>query len=194
MNNKIQTLIEKENKKLFEALKTFDKKSSENFLNLCKLSIKALKNGKKIIFYGNGGSASDSQHLAAELVVRYKKNRRSISAIALTSDNSIITAISNDYDFKKIFSRQIESLGTKGDICIALTTSGNSANLIEAAKSAKKKEICTFCFSGNKGGKLKNYTKYPIIINSKEPSIIQVIELHLGQIYCGMLEELIARK
>lgn len=194
MNNKIQTLIETENKKLFETLRAFDKKSSKNFLSLYKLSAEAIKNGKKIIFYGNGGSASDSQHLAAELVVRYKKNRRSISAIALTADNSVITAISNDYDFKNVFSRQIESLGRKGDICIALTTSGDSANLIEAAKLAKKKEIYTFCFSGNRGGKLKSFTKYPIIINSNEPSIIQVIELHLGQIYCGLLEEFIARK
>tara|TARA_E500000178_G_scaffold345635_1_gene395828 strand:+ start:405 stop:986 length:582 start_codon:yes stop_codon:yes gene_type:complete len=193
MIDKIQTLIEVENKKLFETLMAIDKKSSKNFLKLCRLSIKAIKNHKKIIFYGNGGSASDSQHLAAELVVRYKKNRRSISAMALTSDNSVITAISNDYDFKQVFSRQIESLGRKGDICIALTTSGNSVNLIEAAKSARKKGIYTFCFSGNKGGKLKDFTRFPIIINSKEPSIIQVIELHLGQILCGVLENSVSK-
>ena len=134
MKELIKNLIEVENKKLFKSLTTFDSKSRENFINLCTLSIKAIKNGNKIIFYGNGGSASDSQHLATELVVRYQKNRPAISSIALSSDNSMITAIANDFHFKKIFSRQLESIGRKGDICIALTTSGNSINLIEAAK------------------------------------------------------------
>ena len=106
-----------------------------------------------------------------------RKIERAIPAIALTTDNSAITAISNDFNFKFIFSRQIEALGQRGDIAIALTTSGNSQNLIEAAKLCKKRVI-TFCFSGNKGGKLKKFTRYPIILNSKVASIIQVIELH----------------
>ena len=193
MKEKIKNLIEVENKKLFKSLSTFDSKSRENFINLCTLSIKAIKNGNKIIFYGNGGSASDSQHLAAELVVRYQKNRPAISSIALSSDNSMITAIANDFHFKKIFSRQLEAIGRKGDICIALTTSGNSINLIEAAKVSKKKGILTFCFSGNKGGKIKKFTKYPIIIDSKIPSVIQVIELHFGQIFCGILENSLSK-
>tara|TARA_B100001057_G_scaffold501203_1_gene621982 strand:+ start:5817 stop:6398 length:582 start_codon:yes stop_codon:yes gene_type:complete len=190
---KIKNLIEIENNKLFKAVGAFDSKSLENFINLCSLSIKAIKNGNKIIFYGNGGSASDSQHLAAELVVRYQKNRQAISSTALSSDNSMITATANDFHFKKIFSRQLESIGRKGDICIALTTSGNSENLIEAAKVSKKKGILTFCFSGNKGGKLKKFTKYPIIIDSKIPSIIQVVELHFGQIFCGILENSLSK-
>ena len=158
----------------------------EQAVNYC---FETIRNGNTIFFCGNGGSASDSQHLATELVVRYKKNRRAIPAIALTADNSAITAISNDFNFKFIFSRQIEALGHRGDIAIALTTSGNSQNLIEAAKLCKKKGIITFCFSGNKGGKLKKFTRYPITLNSKVASTIQVIELHLGQIYCGLLEE-----
>ena len=193
MKELIKNLIEVENKKLFKSLSTFDSKSRENFINLCTLSIKAIKNGNKIIFYGNGGSASDSQHLATELVVRYQKNRPAISSIALSSDNSMITAIANDFHFKKIFSRQLESIGRKGDICIALTTSGNSINLIEAAKVSKKKGILTFCFSGNKGRKNKKFTKYPIIIDSKIPSVIQVIELHFGQIFCGILENSLSK-
>ena len=193
MKELIKNLIEVENKKLFKSLTTFDSKSRENFINLCTLSIKAIKNGNKIIFYGNGGSASDSQHLATELVVRYQKNRPAISSIALSSDNSMITAIANDFHFKKIFSRQLESIGRKGDICIALTTSGNSINLIEAAKVSKKKGILTFCFTGNKGGKIKKFTKYPIIIDSKIPSVIQVIELHFGQIFCGILENSLSK-
>ncbi len=189
MKTRIEKLIQTENRQLFKALNFLGTETIMNFSKLYEYSINALKNKKKIILYGNGGSASDSQHLATELVVRYKKNRRAIPAIALTADNSAITAISNDFNFKFIFSRQIEALGHRGDIAIALTTSGNSQNLIEAAKLCKKKGIITFCFSGNKGGKLKKFTRYPITLNSKVASTIQVIELHLGQIYCGLLEE-----
>lgn len=155
---------------------------------LLKYSIKAIKQNKKIIFFGNGGSAADSQHLATELTVKFKKNRKAIPAIALTTDGSVLTAIGNDFKFDKIFSRQIEAIANKGDICIALTTSGNSKNLIEAIKVAKKKKILTFCFSGNKGGKIKKFTKYPIIIPSKDADKIQVIELFLGQVLCGLIE------
>ena len=146
------------------------------------------------IFFGNGGSAADSMHLAAELKVKYKKKRKAINAIALSSDTASITAIANDFEFKYIFSRQIEAYGKAGDIAIALTTSGNSKNLIEACKIAKKLKIKTFCFSGNNGGLLKKYVKYPIIIPSKVTSIIQVFELFLGQIYCGILEEYFSKK
>ena len=148
----------------------------------------------QIFFYGNGGSAADAQHLAAELKVKYKKKRKALSAIALTSDVPSITAISNDYNFLNIFSRQIESLGKKGDIAISLTTSGNSRNLIKAAIVAKKLNIKTFCFSGNKGGLIKKYSDHSIIIPSKITSIIQVSELLLGQIYCGIIEDFFFKK
>ena len=160
-----------------------------NFEILCKQSIKAINNNRKIIFFGNGGSASDAQHLATELTCKFKKKRRALPAIALTTDTSALTAIGNDYGFKYIFSRQIEAIGNKGDIIIAITTSGNSQNLIEALKVAKQKKIMTFCFSGNKGGKLKKYTQYPIILKSKETDILQVAEIAIGQIYCSILED-----
>lgn len=149
---------------------------------------KAVKNGNKIIFFGNGGSAADSQHLAAELVCKYKKIRKAIPAISLSTDTSILTSIGNDIEFKFIFSRQIEAIGKRGDIAIAITTSGNSKNLIEAVKAAKKKRMLTFCFSGNKGGKLKKYIDYPILIPSKITSQIQVAEILIGQTYCEFLE------
>ena len=147
-----------------------------------------MKNKKKIIFIGNGGSASDAQHLATELTVRYKKNRKAISAVSLATDTSALTAIGNDFGFKYIFSRQLEALGNLGDLCIAITTSGNSQNLIEAAKISKKKGITFYAFSGNKGGKLKRYTKNLILVPSKATSQIQVIEIFLGQILCDYLE------
>jgi D-sedoheptulose 7-phosphate isomerase len=147
----------------------------KNFQNLCEKSIKALKKKRKIIFFGNGGSAADAQHLATELTVRFKKKRKALAALALTTDSSALTAIANDFDFKYVFSRQLEALAQKGDIVVALTTSGNSNNLIEAIKIANKIKAITFCFSGNKGGKLKRYVKHPIIINSNNTAAIQVV-------------------
>ena len=118
----------------------------KNFDTLCLYALRAIKNGKKIIFFGNGGSASDAQHLSAELVCKYKKKRKAIAGISLSTDTSIITSVGNDLDFKYIFSRQIEAVGNQGDIAIAITTSGNSKNLIEAAKSARKKKLLLFVF------------------------------------------------
>ena len=109
-------------------------------------------------------------------------------AISLATDTSALTAIGNDFGFKHIFSRQIEAIGNKGDIALAITTSGNSPNLINAVKLANRKKIKTFCFSGNQGGKIKKYVNCPIIIPSKETSVIQVIEIMIGQIFCETLE------
>ena len=161
----------------------------KNFEKLCNAALSAIKRKKKIIFIGNGGSAAEAQHLATELSIKYKKKRKALPGIALSSDTSAITAAGNDFGFNFIFSRQIEAIGNPGDILIALTTSGNSKNLIEACKMAKRKKILTSCFTGNNGGKIKSYTKLPIIIPSKNTSVIQVIELMLGQILCEFLEE-----
>ena len=192
MKIRVKSLVSKEIKNLLETLKILENEKNyfiKNFDKLCQTSLKAIKRKKKIIFFGNGGSAADAQHLAAELCVKYKKKRKAIHGIALTADNSIITAAGNDFGFKFIFSRQIEAVGSPGDIAIALTTSGNSENLIEAAKISNKKKIFTACFSGDNGGRIKRHVKCPIIIPSKTTSIIQVIELLIGQILCEFLEE-----
>ena len=160
----------------------------QNFDKLCKLSLQAIKKGNKIIFFGNGGSAADSQHLAAELVVKYKKKRKAISAIALTTDTSILTSISNDFNYKYIFSRQIEAIGKKGDIAIAITTSGNSQNLIEAVKIAKRMKIHCFCINGSKKGKISKFVKDQIVIPSTVTSQIQVLQILIGQVMCEYLE------
>ena len=165
----------------------------KNFDILCKKSIEAIKSNKKIIFFGNGGSAADAQHLATELTCKFKKKRKALPGLALTTDSSALTAIGNDFGFRYIFSRQIEAIGNLGDIAIAITTSGNSPNLIEAIKSAKKMRIITFCFSGNKGGKLKKFVQYPIIIKSKETDILQIAEIAIGQIYCSILENFFSK-
>jgi len=176
-------------KKVIKKIENNDFSEIKNFEKLCKICLKTIKNKKKIIFFGNGGSAADSQHLATELTVKYKKIRKAIAAVALSTDNSAITAIGNDYNFRFIFSRQLEAIGNQGDIAIALTTSGNSQNLIEAMKLAKKKKINTACFSGNKGGKIKKYVNYSVILKTKNTSIIQVIELLMGQVLCDYLEQ-----
>ena len=147
-----------------------------------------IENKGKIIC-GNDGSAADAQHLAAELVVKYQKKRKPITAIATTTDASISSSIGNDFLYNKIFSRQIEPLGERKDLIICLTTSGNSKNIINAVKSAKKKKINCFSIVGNKGGKLKKIQNDLIIIPSKKTSVIQICQLTLGHILCDYIEK-----
>ncbi len=187
-NTRIHKIFKNEKDGVLAILEKLNIYNLSSFFKLCNQAQKTIKNKKKIIFIGNGGSASDAQHLATELTVRYKKNRKAISAVSLATDTSALTAIGNDFGFKYIFSRQLEALGNLGDLCIAITTSGNSQNLIEAAKISKKKGITFYAFSGNKGGKLKRYTKNLILVPSKATSQIQVIEIFLGQILCDYLE------
>ena len=189
MKRKPLNLLMNEMEGVVHLISKIKKSNMKAFNKLCERSLRSIKNGNKIIFFGNGGSASDSQHLAAELVCKYKKIRKAIPAISLSTDTSILTSIGNDIDFKFIFSRQIEAVGKQGDIAIAITTSGNSINLIEGVKAAKKKKILTFCFSGNNGGKLKQYVDQSIIIPSKITSQIQVAEILIGQTFCEFLED-----
>ena len=190
---KLKFIIEEELNNTIESLINISSINLKIFSKLIEES-KSKLNKKKIIFCGNGGSASHAQHLACELVVRYKNNRKAINAISLTTDTSNLTAIGNDYDFKYIFSRQLEAIGNKGDICIFLTTSGESKNILEAAKIAKKKLISCYSFSGKGGGKLKKIIKNNIIINSNLTSVIQTSHLVLGHVYCKELENHISRK
>jgi D-sedoheptulose 7-phosphate isomerase len=187
--NIIKNILKEEVKQIINIFKRIENQEiDKNFVKLCEISITAIKKKKKIIFFGNGGSAADAQHLATELTSKYKKIRKALPALALTTDTSALTSIGNDFGFKYIFSRQLEAIGNTGDVAIAITTSGNSENLIEAMKIAKKRGIKTFCFSGNKGGKIKKFVKYPIILDSNNTSVLQVIEIALGQVYCNIIE------
>jgi len=187
--NIIKNTLKEEVKQIINIFKRIENQEiDKNFVKLCLVSITAIKKKKKIIFFGNGGSAADAQHLATELTSKYKKIRKALPALALTTDTSALTSIGNDFGFKYIFSRQLDAIGNTGDVAIAITTSGNSENLIEAMKIAKKKGIKTFCFSGNKGGKIKKFVQYPIILDSKNTSVLQVIEIALGQVYCNIIE------
>ena len=148
----------------------------------------SLDNGGKIIICGNGGSAADAQHIAAELVVRFKENRESIPAIALTTDTSILTSIGNDLGFKFIFSRQLESIGKDTDFLIMISTSGKSENIIECMKEAKKIGMKTLSLIGNDSSLLDNDSDYIISIPSDVTGVIQQAHITIGQLFCMILE------
>ena len=150
---------------------------------------KCLIRGNKIILFGNGGSAADAQHIAAEFLGKYKIKRKSIAAIALTANSSTITAIANDYDFVDIFSRQCESLVSNGDIVIGISTSGNSENVVKGLKTAKKNGGLIIGLLGNKGGKIKNIVDIPLIVNSISIPRIQEAHRVIYHIICEIVEE-----
>lgn len=156
---------------------------------IVKLSISAYKNNKKLLLAGNGGSAADAQHIAAELVGRYAFDRDSLAALALTTDTSNLTAIANDYGYKFIFSRQISSMGDSGDIFIGISTSGNSSNLIEAFNIAKKKNIMTIAFVGKDGGEMSRIADISLIVPSNNTARIQETHILFGHILCDLIEK-----
>lgn len=153
------------------------------------LCLSALKNGNKILIAGNGGSAADAQHFSAELTGRFKKERISLPAIALTTDTSALTAIGNDYGYKYVFSRQLEGLGNEGDIFIGISTSGNSQNVIEAIKKAKEKNIKIITLLGKDGGKMKKMGDLNIIIPSNETPRIQEMHIMVLHMICQIIDE-----
>ena len=161
---------------------------------VCKICTESIKKGGKVMFCGNGGSAADSQHLAAELVGRYKMNRPALNSIALTTDTSILTAIGNDFGYDTIFERQVEGLGKKGDILVGLSTSGNSKNVLLAMKKAKEMGIKTVAFTGESGGKMKYSADYAINVPSDTTNHIQEMHIAVGHIICGYIEKALAPK
>lgn len=152
-------------------------------------AIETLQSGGKVIFMGNGGSAADSQHLAAELVGRFETERRGLAAIALTTDSSIVTAVGNDYGFDFIFSRQIEALAKKNDLVVGLSTSGESQNVINGIKTAKEIGCVTAGLLGNNGGRLKSLVKFPLLVPSDNTARIQECHILIGHILCELIEQ-----
>jgi D-sedoheptulose 7-phosphate isomerase len=149
----------------------------------------AIKKGNKIFLCGNGGSAADSQHIAAEFINRFRKERRPLSAIALTTDTSVITSISNDYGYKYVFSKQISALGQNGDILVGISTSGNAGNVINAVKAAKNKGLFIIGLTGDGGGKLKEYVDLCIRVPSHDTPRIQEAHILIGHLLCDIIEK-----
>src|SRR6056300_1668522 len=150
--------------------------------------IQALQNGNTIFWCGNGGSASDAQHLAGELVGRFVGDRKALKSISLNADSAVMTCIVNDYGYEHLFSRQLEGLGTKGDVLIGISTSGNSANVLNAFKCAKNIGINTIGLLGNGGGKANKIVDNSIIIPSKTTARIQEMHILVGHILCDLIE------
>lgn len=151
--------------------------------------LSVLKNGNKILIFGNGGSAADSQHFAAELVSRFQKERQALPAIALTTDSSILSAIGNDYSFEKVFKRQVEALGRAGDIAFAISTSGKAKNVLLAVQAAQKAGMKTIGLTGDKGGDLASSVDLALCVPSKITARIQEAHILIIHILCQLLEE-----
>ena len=153
--------------------------------------IRAYRSGNKVLFFGNGGSAADAQHIAAELVGRYYLDRPALPAQALTANTSSLTAIGNDYNYDQIFSRQIEAFGQAGDVAIGISTSGNSRNVIEALRAAKRKDMVAVGMTGESGGQLKAEVDHCICVPSGDTPRIQEAHILVGHILCELVEQAI---
>ena len=165
-----------------------DQHLTDTLVTIGKLTADAMQSGHKLLIAGNGGSAADAQHLAAEFVIRLTVNRPALRAIALTTDSSILTSIGNDLGYERVFSRQIEAIGQSGDVFLGISTSGNSPNILKALHQAKKMGITTVGFSGNKGGQMGAHCDHNIIIPSAVTMNIQESHLALEHIFCMLVE------
>ena len=153
--------------------------------NIC---IDGLTNGGKILIFGNGGSAADAQHIAAELVGRYKLERKGLAAIALTTDTSVLTAVGNDYGYHYVFNRQIEALANQGDVVIGISTGGTSENVISALKSANELGCKTIGFSGRDGGEMNTFCDINLVVPARDTARIQEMHILIGHTMCHLIE------
>ena len=161
----------------------------DNIEKVSKLCVELYKNNKKTILAGNGGSAADAQHIAAEMVGRYGFDRPSLPSLALTTDTSALTAIGNDYGYDQVFSRQLEGMGQDGDLFIGISTSGNSQNIINAFNSAKEKNITTVALSGRDGGEMAKLADIALVVPSDSTPRIQESHILIGHIICDIIEK-----
>jgi len=163
---------------------------AEPIQSVCQIMIESIRDGNKILLFGNGGSASDAQHIAAEFTGRFVKNRQSLPAIALTTDTSALTAIGNDYGFEAIFARQLEGLAKPGDVVIGISTSGNSPNVLKGLETAKKNGCKVIGLSGRDGGSMTALCDINLIIPSDSTARIQEMHILIGHIICSSIDDL----
>ncbi len=165
-------------------------KENAELVGKCAVTmIDALKAGNKIMFFGNGGSAADAQHLAAELVNRFSTERDALAAIALNTDTSTITSIANDYSYERIFARQISALGKKGDVAFGISTSGNSKNVVKALLRAKQKDMLTIGLTGKTGGSMKELVDIHIHVDSFNTARVQEVHITIGHAICYLIDQ-----
>ena len=168
-----------------------DEKNIDRIIEVANAIANAFTEGKKLILFGNGGSATDASHIAAEFINRFKKDRPGLPAIALNTDMAVITSIANDYDFSEVFAKQLKSLSEQGDIVIAISTSGNSPNILKAMDVARKKKLTTVAFTGLKGEKFAGRSTFAFVVPSDNTPRIQETHITLGHILCKMVEEIL---
>jgi D-sedoheptulose 7-phosphate isomerase len=181
-------IIEGHIKEHLSVISDLDDAFQQKIIEISYVIINSLKSGGTIFWCGNGGSSSDSQHLAAELVGRFDRERIALKSISLSSDAAVMTCISNDYGYEKIFSRQIEALGRKGDVIIGITTSGNSNNVIQAMVQSHNQELVCIGLLGKGGGKIKNLCDYSLVVPSNTTARIQEVHIMVGHILCDLIE------
>lgn len=169
----------------FEKLKSLE----PEIMAIADVWVKALENKKKILFCGNGGSASDAQHLAAELIGRYKLNRPALAGLCLNTDTSALTAIGNDFGFDTIYARQVEGLAEEGDVLVGISTSGNSANIVKAFEMAKSRGVLCVAFTGEHGGTMRELADYGLFVPSNITNNIQEMHIACGHILCDYTEK-----
>ena len=169
----------------------FVRENIDTIVEVSKAIAGTFNDGGKLILFGNGGSAADASHIAAEFVNRFKRERPGLPAISLNTDMAVITSISNDYDYSEIFVRQLKSLAMDGDLVIGITTSGNSQNVLKAMDAARKKKLKTVVFTGTKGEKLASKSTYAFVVPSENTPRIQETHITLAHVLCLMVEEIL---
>jgi D-sedoheptulose 7-phosphate isomerase len=172
----------------------FIRKNTSILIDLAEYISKAFKNDKKLMLCGNGGSAADAQHIAAEFVNRFQLDRHPLPAMALTTDTSIITSVANDYGYEEVFSKQIQALGVEGDILLAISTSGNSKNILSAIKIAKEKGLYTVGLIGGDGGEMVTLVDLSLVVKSKQTPRVQETHILTGHIICELVEYILFQK
>lgn len=172
----------------------FVREYADRIVELAQLIARAFRDGRKVLLFGNGGSATDASHLAAEFVGRYHRDRAPLPAIALAADMAALTCIANDYEYAEIFARQVNAHGQKGDIAIAISTSGNSPNVLRAVEAASERGLVTVGLTGGKGGKLASLVDHAFVVPSTVTARIQESHITLGHVLCELIEEALLAK
>lgn len=167
----------------------FAREHAERIVQVATLIATAFREGRKVLLFGNGGSATDAAHIAAEFVGRYHRERAPLPAIALATDVAAITCIANDYGYDELFARQIRAHGQKGDVAIAISTSGNSANVLRGVEAAREVGLTTIAWTGSSGGNLAGMVDYPFVVPSKVTARIQESHITLGHVLCELIED-----
>lgn len=183
--------ILKEFKESISVKEKFIQGHLEAIIDAAKAIAATFNEGNKLLLFGNGGSSTDASHIAAEFVNRFKRERPGLPAISLNTDMAVITSIANDYDYSEVFARQLKSLAVEGDIVIAITTSGNSSNILKAMETARKKKLKTIVFTGSKGEKIASKATYSFVVPSDNTPRIQETHITLGHVLCLMVEEIL---